>query len=193
MSKKIFHKILIYISLFLFSFFFNFYYGYRGVLPIDSFLIFDSGYFVLEGNYPFRDFWTVTGPLLDYIQSIFFYIFDVSWLSYVIHSSLMNFLLAIFTYLFCINLGLNKIYSIIFSLSASILAYPSVGTPFPDHHSFIFSVISVFFMIFADIKKKNYYYFFVSLFLFLSFLSKQVNSFYLIIFFSTFFLYEFII
>ena len=43
MIKIIFHKYSIYIFLFLFSFFFNFYYGYRGVLPLDSFLIFDSG------------------------------------------------------------------------------------------------------------------------------------------------------
>ena len=184
MNKIISHKYSIYIFLFLFSFLFNFYYGYRGILPIDSFLIFDSGYFVLKGEYPFRDFWTITGPLLDYLQSFFFYIFGINWSSYVIHASLINFILVIFSYFFFKKLGLNKLYSILYSVGVSILAYPSIGTPFPDHHAFIFSLIAVYFMILATIEKKNYYYFFVTLFLFLSFLSKQVNSFYLTIFFS---------
>ena len=62
----------------------------KGVLPIDSFLIFNSGYFVLNGLISFQRFWTVTGPLLDYSNQ-YFLIFLMFWTSYVIHSSLMNF------------------------------------------------------------------------------------------------------
>ena len=183
MNKTTYHKNLIYLFLFLFSFLFNFYYGYRGVLPIDSFLIFDSGYFVLNGEYPFRDFWTITGPLLDYLQSIFFYIFDVSWFSYVLHASCLNFLLVSFSYFFFINLGLKKIYSLTYSIAVSVLAYPSIGTPFPDHHAFIFAIISMYFMIYGISREKYQNYFFVTLFLFFSFLSKQTSSFYLTVFF----------
>ena len=184
MIKVISHKYTVYTFLFLFSFIFNFYYGYRGVLPIDSFLIFDSGYFVLNGKYPFRDFWTITGPLLDYIQSIFFYLFNVNWYSYVFHASCLNFLLVLFSYSFFNKLGLKKVYSIIYSVGVSILAYPSIGTPFPDHHAFIFAVISMYFMILAISEKKKYYYFLTTFFLFFSFLSKQTSSFYLLTFFS---------
>ena len=54
------------------SFSFTCYSGYRGVYPIDSFIIFDSGYKVLNNIHPFKDYWSITGPLLDYLQSIFF-------------------------------------------------------------------------------------------------------------------------
>ena len=192
LSKIIFHKYSIYIFLFLFSFFFNFYYGYRGVLPLDSFLIFDSGYFVLNGEYPFRDYWTITGPLLDYLQSIFFYLFDVKWVSYVIHASLFNFLIVLFSYFFFTRIGLNRFFSILYSFGVAILAYPQIGTPFPDHHAFIFGVISMYFMLSATQKDKISDYFFVTLFLFLSFLSKQIIAFYIGIFFSLIFLHNLI-
>ena len=58
----------------------NFYSGYRGVFPIDSFLIYDSGYKILNGFHPFKDYWSITGPILDYIQFIFFKLFGVNWL-----------------------------------------------------------------------------------------------------------------
>ena len=190
--KIIFHKYSIYIFLFLFSFFFNFYYGYRGVLPLDSFLIFDSGYFVLNGEYPFRDYWTITGPLLDYLQSIFFYILDVKWISYVVHASLFNFLIVLFSYFFFIRIGLNLFFSTLYSFGVAILAYPQIGTPFPDHHSFIFGVISMYFMLSAIQRDKINDYFFVTLFLFLSFLSKQIIAFYIGIFFTLIFLYNLI-
>ena len=65
------NKILI-LFLFFLSLLVNQYYGYRGVFPIDSFLMFDAAYNITSGHYPFKDYWTITGPLLDYIQSLFF-------------------------------------------------------------------------------------------------------------------------
>ena len=76
-----------------FSVLINLYYGYRGVFPIDSFLIFDSGYNVLIGSYPFKDYWSITGPLLDYIQALFFFIFGTNWFSYIFHASVINLVL----------------------------------------------------------------------------------------------------
>ena len=63
--------------LFLCSIIVNQYYGSRGVFPIDSFLHFDNGYRLLNGDNPFSDFWTVSGPTVDYLQAIFFFIFGV--------------------------------------------------------------------------------------------------------------------
>ena len=65
-------KILYFICLLFFSVSINQYYGNIGVYPIDTFLFFDSGYRTLNGYFPFKDYWVVTGPLLDIIQSIFF-------------------------------------------------------------------------------------------------------------------------
>ena len=53
------------------SIFFTFYYGFIGIFPIDSFLIYDAGYKLFNGYHPFRDYWSITGPILDYIQFVF--------------------------------------------------------------------------------------------------------------------------
>ena len=50
----------------------NFYSGYRGVFPLDSFLIYEAGYKVLNNYHPFKDYWSITGPVLDYLQFLFF-------------------------------------------------------------------------------------------------------------------------
>ena len=57
---------------------------------MDTFAFFDTGYRVLNGEHPFKDFWVVSGPFIDYTQAIIFYIFGVSWKSYLINSSLLN-------------------------------------------------------------------------------------------------------
>ena len=79
--KKIFsfflkfeEKIFI-LALILFSLFINQYYGNRGVFPIDSFSHFDTGFRILLGEFPFKDFWVISGPFVDYLQAFFFYFF----------------------------------------------------------------------------------------------------------------------
>ncbi len=64
-------KFFYFICLSILSISINQYYGYIGVFPIDSFLFFDSGYRTLNGFFPFKDYWTPTGPLLDIIQAFF--------------------------------------------------------------------------------------------------------------------------
>ena len=83
-----------------FSIFFNQYYGYIGILPIDSFLIFNSGFDLMNGYLPFKDYWTIKEPFIDLLQAIFFKIIGVSWFTYVLHASIFNFIITISTYLF---------------------------------------------------------------------------------------------
>ena len=54
---------------------FNFYYGLIGVFPIDSFFTYNAAFEILNGKYPFKDYWTITGPFLDFTQAIFFLYF----------------------------------------------------------------------------------------------------------------------
>ena len=61
-------NIIYFIILAVFSIFINQYFGYRGVFPIDSFVNYDPSYNITAGNHPFKDYWTITGPFLDYIQ-----------------------------------------------------------------------------------------------------------------------------
>jgi len=69
----------------------------------------------------------------------------------------------------------------------AILAYPSSGTPFVDHHASILSIISLLIFILAIKTNSKYYWFFLPIILFLSFLTKQTptgNIFFIITFLS---------
>ena len=93
-QKKIFYFII----LLFFSISINQYYGFIGLNPLDGLVLFNSGYDVLNGHFPFKDYWTLTGPLIDFIQAIFFKIFGVSWFSYVLQASIFNFIISIATF-----------------------------------------------------------------------------------------------
>ena len=177
----------------LFSLLFNFYYGYRGVFPIDSFLIFDAAFNITSGNHPFKDYWLITGPLLDYIQSLFFLIFGINWFSYVLHASLLNMMLALFSFYFFLNIGLKTFYAFIYSLAVAVLAYPSIGTPFIDHHAAIFGIMALYSLSLGILIKKNLFWFFTPMFLVFSFFSKQIPSSYLLILFVIVISYYFFI
>tara|TARA_B100001121_G_C18685693_1_gene620607 strand:- start:1223 stop:2758 length:1536 start_codon:yes stop_codon:yes gene_type:complete len=154
----------------------NFYFGSIGVFPIDTFAFFDSANFINKGFLPIRDYWTSNGFLVDLIQSVFFKFFGTNWTVYLLHSSLVNFFLAYLTYKFLLSENLKPIHSLFYSISVAILAYPSAGVPFSDHHSLIFSIISIFLLIFF-IKKKLYYNLYLSIFfLIIAFLCKQVPA-----------------
>ena len=172
------------ISLLISSYVFTFYSGFRGVSPLDSFLIFDAGLKILNGFHPFKDYWTITGPFLDYVQALIFYVFNVNWFSYILHAFILNTVLTYVAFYFFNTIGLKKIFSFIYSLSISILAYPSVGTPFMDHHATIISLISVMYFILALQKNKSSYWLILPLLLVLSFFSKQIPS----VFFGLYFI-----
>ena len=107
-KKKLFHFDYLIFLIIINSIIFTFYTGFRGVYPIDSFIIFDSGFKVLNGIHPFKDYWTITGPLLDYLQSIFFYLFDVNWFSYVLHAGFINCLVSLSLFYFLLKIGVEK-------------------------------------------------------------------------------------
>ena len=183
MKKNIFfnEQTLYIVFLFLFSLFFNQYYGNRGIFPADSFSHFDTGFRILLGEYPFKDYWVVSGPFVDYLQATFFYLFGVNWQIYVLHASLINALLTLLTFFVLRNFKLSIFYCFIYSLFFSILAYPSSGTPFVDHHSAFFSLIGIYLLILAIKNEKIYYWILLPIFFVFAFLSKQVPSIYIII------------
>ena len=182
---------LLLLFLFIFSIAINQYYGNRGVFPIDSFLIFDSAFNIISGNHPFKDYWAITGFILDYIQSLIFLVLGINWFSYVFHASVLNMILTLYTFYFFSKVGLNAFYAFIYSLGVSILAYPSSGTPFIDHHAVIFSVMALYSLSIGILLKKNLFWFLVPLFLIFSFFSKQIPSPYLTILFTTIIIFYF--
>ena len=165
-----------------FSIIINQYYGNRGTFPMDSFHFFDSGYRILNGSIPFVDYWLIKGPLLDYMSAIFFYLFGVNWQAYVFQASLINAILTLSTFFILKNFKLNINFCFFYSLLLSVLAYPSSGTPFIDHHSAFISLLAVYCFFFAINTQKNFYWILMPILFGFAFLSKQVPAGYLIIF-----------
>ena len=182
------------LALIFFSFFINFHYSFIGVMPLDNFVLYNGGYKVLNGYIPFNDYWLVTGPLLDYLNALYFKLFNVNWISYVSHSSTFNVLISLSTYFLFLNIGLRKEWSFIYSLLFSVLMYPVVGTPFVDHHSSIFLILGFYLYIHAIINKKFKLLIYVPTIMILSFLSKQTPASYgiiaIIILTFTFYFFE---
>ena len=117
--KKIFlqnkEKILL-LFIFLFSFFINYFYANKGVSPHDSFSHFDTGFRILLGEYPFKDYWIISGPIIDYIQGFFFYIFGTNWNAYVLHASFLNCSITIATFFVLKNFDIGILQSFLFSI-----------------------------------------------------------------------------
>ena len=179
--KLFFSSRLLAVITFLFGVFICQYTGNRGVFPIDSFSHFDSGYRILNGDHPFKDYWIVSGFIIDYLQSIIFYFLGISWQTYLLNASLLNGLVSLIVYFLFNSLGLNFRLSFFYTICFSILAYPSSGTPFVDHHSALLSLIAIVIFIRAIDKNKSYFWFLVPLFLLLAFLSKQVPATYILL------------
>ena len=169
------------VFLFFFSLLINQYYGNKGIFPVDSFAHFDTGFRILLGEYPFKNYWVISGPFVDYLQAIFFYVFGANWQSYVLHASLINAFLSLTIFVVLRNFNLNIYYSFIYSLFFSVLAYPTSGTPFVDHHSAFFSLLGICSLILGIKTEKKLYWLLLPIFLGFAFLSKQVPSFYVII------------
>ena len=108
-------KIIIFLLL-LFSLIINQHYGNKGIFPLDSFSHFDRGFGILLGEHPFKDYWVISGPVIDYFQSFFFYIFGTNWQSYIFHASFVNALVALSTFVLLRNFNLNIYISFIYSI-----------------------------------------------------------------------------
>ena len=176
--------------IFLSSFIANYYYGSVGVFPIDTFAFFDSANFINKGYLPIRDYWTSNGFLVDLLQSIFFKFFGVNWYAYLLHSSILNFIFSVFTYKFLKSEGLNLKFSLFYSLSVSLLLYPPVGVPFSDHHSIIFSLLSIYSLVAAS-RKNSGLFLCLSIFLLgLAFLCKQIPAAFFIVSVTFYIIYQ---
>ena len=167
------------IFIFLFALLTNQYFGNRGVFPIDSFSHYDTGFRVLNGEFPFKDYWTVSGPFVDFIQAFIFLIFGDSWQAYLLNGSFINAIFSVLSYKLITKLGLETKFALFYSLCIAVLAYPVSGTPFVDLHSTYLSIFAIYFYLFALITKKNLYWFFLPVLVFFSFLSKQVPAVYI--------------
>jgi len=178
-KKNLNDKVLIFIIL-IFSLCFNQYFGNRGVFPADSFAFFDSGYRILNGEFPFKDYWVVSGVFIDYFQAFLFFLFGYNWQVYVLQASLVNALFSVLTFFILKKFKLDSLSSFFYCICLSILAYPTSGTPFVDHHSAFLSFIAVYVFILAIKENKKIYWLLIPFIFGFAFLSKQVPTAYII-------------
>ena len=144
-------------------------------------LDFDSGYSILNGHLPIRDFWIFTGLLVDYMEAIFIFIFGNNWNSHLAHGSFMNVVATLSLFFFLKDYNLKFYHIIIYSLSFATLCYPVSGTPFAYLHAYIFSLIAALNLIIAIKKKNNFYWFVLPIICFLAFLSMQTPTSYILL------------
>jgi hypothetical protein len=165
-----------------FSFIVNYYYGHQGLMPLDDLQNFNSGFRVKLGDFPFIDYFSITGPILDIWQSNIYKVFGVNWQSFVIHASIMNCLYSLSIFIFLKKLDFTNLQSFVFSLSGGLLMYPPTGNPTVEHNSLTLSIIALFCFIIGLKEKKNYFLI-ISIFIFcLSFFTKQVPTIYFVAF-----------
>ena len=190
---KIFFKENFYaVLLFLIALSITYFSGNRGIFPLDSFSHFDTGYRILLGDHPFKDYWAVSGPFVDYLQSLFFFLFGLNWQIYIFHAAFINGIVALATFYTLLNLGLDKKKSFFYSVCCSILAYPSSGTPFVDHHSTFLSLLAIYALIYGMIKQDTNIWYLIPVLCILAFFSKQVPAAYLFFVIITNLIYHFV-
>ena len=160
----------------IYSFFINYYYASLGSFPVDTFLHFDSSYRILNNEYPIRDFWIVSGLVVDFVQSFFFKFFGVNWFAYILHSSLFNLAISLTIYYFFLSLKLSKLKSLIYSISFATLSYTISGTPFVDLHATYFLLIATLIIINNLNTKKKLYLVFYCYSIFFKFSLKTSSS-----------------
>ncbi len=169
-------KLILIIFIVIFAFYINYYYANKGLYPIDTFSFFDTAYYITKGVHPIKDFWVISGILIDYIQSIFFYIFGFNWNAYVFHASTFNVLISLFFFYFVNKYEKDVIYSFVLAISVAILCYPIIGTPFPYQHSLILSIVSLLVFYLAISEKNKIFWILLPTLMFFSFLSMQLPS-----------------
>ena len=89
-KEKLYKEAAVLLGILTYAYFINWQSGNIGVMPIDSFGFLDTGYSILNGHLPIRDFWIFTGLMVDYMEAAFIYIFGNNWNSHLAHSSFMN-------------------------------------------------------------------------------------------------------
>ncbi len=180
-KEKLFKEATVLIAILIYAYSITWYSGNIGIIPIDSFGFLDTGYSIIQGHLPIRDFWIFTGLLVDYMEAIFLYLFGNNWNSHLAHSSFMNILATFSLYFFLREYDLKISYSTFYCLSFATLCYPVSGTPFAYLHAYIFSLLAILCFLIAIKKRNNFLWFLFPYVCFFAFLSMQTPTAYILV------------
>ena len=76
-KEKLIKEASVILVLLIYAYLVNWYSGNIGIIPIDSFGFLDTGYSIIKGHLPIRDFWIFTGLLVDYMGAAFIYFLEI--------------------------------------------------------------------------------------------------------------------
>ena len=99
-KNSVFKELPVILGIVIYAYYINWFSGNIGIIPIDSFGFLDTGYSILKGKLPIRDFWIFTGLLVDYMGSFFLWLFGNNWNSYLLHAGFMNVIASLSVYYF---------------------------------------------------------------------------------------------
>ena len=89
-KKSVFREFPVLFGIIIYAFYINWMSGSVGIIPIDSFGFFDTGFSILKNKLPIRDFWIFTGLIVDYMEAFFLMLIGNNWKGHLTHASLMN-------------------------------------------------------------------------------------------------------
>ena len=180
-KEKLYGEVAVLLGILAYAYYVNWQSGNLGVMPIDTFGFLDTGYSILKGHLPIRDFWIFTGLIVDYMEAAFLFLFGNNWNSHLAHSSFMNILGTAGLYFFLKEYNLKIFFIAFYCLSFATLCYPLSGTPFAYLHAYIFSLLAIFTTLIAIKKNNKFLWFFLPYSCFFGFLSMQTPTAYILV------------
>ncbi len=155
-SNRIF-DIMVCVLLMAFSFYFSFKSGERGFFAFDQSIIFDGSYRVFSGQIPYKDFIIPVGPMVFWIQAIFFKFFGISYFSYIVGAAFINLLATICSILVIrMVFPAYRLLSYLAGLLTAVWFYAPFGTPWIEQTAFFFSFVAIIALLFSLFIKDRY-------------------------------------
>ena len=191
-KKNLLKEFPVIIGIITYAYLINWYSGNIGLIPIDTFGFLDTGYSILEGSLPIRDFWIFTGLVVDYMEAFFLFLLGNNWNSHLAHGSFMNIIATVGVYFFIKEFKLAKKHIIFYTICFATLCYPVSGTPFAYMHAYVFSLLSIINLIMAIKSQNKFLWFFFPFLCFVSFLSMQTPTAYILIILFILLIYYFL-
>jgi hypothetical protein len=167
-------------SLLVFAFIFSIKSGERGFFPFDQSIVFDGGYRIFAGQIPYKDFFIPFGPIVFWLQAMFFKLLGVNYFAYLFHAALMN-IFATVVSLAILRLFFGSLSPSVY-LGAAMTAiwfYPPFGTPWMEQTAHFFSFLAILGVLYVSFPKRVasrrllLILFSAGLMAFIAFLSKQ--------------------
>jgi hypothetical protein len=172
--------LVILLAILILSFYLCFAAGERGFYAFDQSIVFDGSYRILSGQVPYRDFVLPFGPVVFWIQAVFFRLFGVSYFSYLIGAAVIN-VVATLCAILLIRLLFprSRWLSYVAGVLTAIWFYPPFGTPWVDQTAYFFSLLALMVLTKAIIIEREHprrgtaFYALCGMLAFLAFISKQ--------------------